>query len=96
MHRDATVGRAGSGGGRKLRYPAYSSREELGHGLKKGSYFKGPIRVNAHDRSQAYITLPGLPSDLMIRVRPLIRTISPFKSIPTTICKCGSVINKPL
>lgn len=64
------MGWAGSSGARKMRFPAYASHEELGTGLKKGLYFKGPIRVNAHDRSQAYITLAGLPSDLMIRVSP--------------------------
>ncbi|BDA45360.1 DIS3-like exonuclease 2 [Coccomyxa sp. Obi] len=52
---------------KKTRFPVYASHEELGQGLKKGHFFKGAIRVNAHDRSQAYVTLPGLPSDLMIR-----------------------------
>ncbi len=54
---------------KKARFPAYASHEELGQGLKKGRYFKGALRVNAHDRSQAYVTIPGLPSDLMIRAR---------------------------
>ncbi len=65
---------------KKMRFPAYASHEELGQGLKKGRFFKGAIRVNAHDRSQAYVTIPGLPSDLMIRVCP--RSVAVCHSVP--------------
>ena len=57
------------GSGRKQRYREHLSHEELGQGLKRGSLFRAPFRVNAHDRTQAFATVPGLPSDLMIRVR---------------------------
>ncbi|KAL4419743.1 hypothetical protein ABPG75_006841, partial [Micractinium tetrahymenae] len=37
-------------------------------GLKSGAYFRGVLRVNASDRTQAFCTLPGLPTDVFIRV----------------------------
>jgi DIS3-like exonuclease 2 len=52
----------------KLRYPEHMGQEELMRGLKRGLLFRASIRVNASDRSQAFATLPGLPSDVMIRV----------------------------
>lgn len=69
---------------KKARFPAYASHEELGQGLKRGQYFKANLRVNAHDRSQAFATLPDLPSDLMIRVIPLflVSCCMPFKVLP--------------
>ncbi len=52
----------------KQRYPQYLPSEALGQGLKKGALIRATIRINAQDRTQAFATVPGLPSDLMIRV----------------------------
>lgn len=54
----------------KQRYPQYLPSELVGQGLKKGALIRASIRINAQDRTQAFATVPGLPSDLMIRVRP--------------------------
>ena len=54
----------------KHRYPHYLAPEEVGQGLKRGALIRATIRINAQDRAQAFATVPGLPSDLMIRVRP--------------------------
>jgi DIS3-like exonuclease 2 len=59
----------GNGSGRKQRFKEHLKHEELGQGLKRGSLFRAPFRSNAHDRTQAFATVAGLPSDLMIRVR---------------------------
>ena len=54
----------------KQRYPQHLASELVGQGLKKGALIRACIRINAQDRSQAFATVPGLPTDLMIRVRP--------------------------
>ena len=59
------------GAARKQRYKEHLGHAELAQGLKGGALLRAPIRVNAHDRSQAFATAPGLPSDLMIRVGAL-------------------------
>ena len=56
--------------GSKQRYPQYLPSDVVGQGLKKGTLIRATIRINAQDRTQAFATVPGLPSDLMIRVRP--------------------------
>ena len=58
----------GGGAAKKQRYKEHLGHAELAQGLKRGALLRVPIRVNAHDRSQAFATVPGLPSDLMIRV----------------------------
>ena len=57
----------------KQRYPHYLASEEVGQGLKMGALIRATIRINPQDRAQAFATVPGLPSDLMIRVRPQYR-----------------------
>ena len=69
--------------GAKQRFPHYLAHEDVGKGLKQSSLMRASIRVNMQDRSQAFATVPGLPSDLMIRVRqlPLVRPlIAPCRS----------------
>ena len=34
-------------------------------GAQNGELFKGPIRINAHRRHQAYVTLPGLARNVL-------------------------------
>jgi len=57
-------------GGPKQRYPQYMAHDQVGQGLKKGVLIRATIRISAQDRSQAFATVPGLPSDLMLRVCP--------------------------
>ena len=42
---------------------------ELQRGLKTGGLFRALFRTNPSDRTQAFCTLPGLPSDIFVRVR---------------------------
>ena len=51
------------------RFPQHLDHDEVGKGLKQGVLLKTIIRFNAQDRQQAFATIEGLPSDLMIRVR---------------------------
>lgn len=46
------------------------SPAELQQGLKRGMLFRAVIRYNASDSSQAFATLPVLPSDILIKVGP--------------------------
>ena len=64
--------------GAKQRFPHYLAHEDVGKGLKQGSLMRASIRVNMQDRSQAFATVPGLPSDLIIRVRhlPFVRPLT--------------------
>ena len=57
-------------GGPKQRHPQYMAHDQVGQGLKKGVLIRTTIRISAQDRSQAFATVPGLPSDLMLRVCP--------------------------
>ncbi|KAG2498028.1 hypothetical protein HYH03_003789 [Edaphochlamys debaryana] len=49
------------------RHAEHLSQEELQRGLKGGQLFRGKMRVNAGDRREAYVTVPGLPHDIMVR-----------------------------
>ena len=56
---------------RRIRYPNYWSQERLMKGLKSGLLFKGELRVNPGDRKQGFVTVEGLPADVLIQVRRL-------------------------
>ena len=65
--------------------PAHAPQQ----GLKSGAYFRGVLRVNASDRTQAFCSLPGLPTDVFIRVRPsmpcpLLHQGAPLPALPCT------------
>ncbi|KAK9845283.1 hypothetical protein WJX81_002294 [Elliptochloris bilobata] len=65
----------GSGSGRRsrskrTRFAAHWERERLQAALKTGGAFRAPLRFNACDRTQAFATLPGLRSDIMVRGAP--------------------------
>ncbi|KAG2436972.1 hypothetical protein HXX76_006487 [Chlamydomonas incerta] len=49
------------------RYAEHLDQAELQRGFKTGQVFRGKIRVNAGDRREAYITIPGLPHDVLLR-----------------------------
>ena len=40
---------------------------ELQRAMKLGHVFRGTLRVNAGDPREAYVTVPGLPNDVMLR-----------------------------
>ena len=44
-------------------------QEELQKGFKTLQLFRGVMRVNASDKSQAYVTLKGLTADIFVKVR---------------------------
>ena len=83
--------------GAKQRFPHYLVHEDVGKGLKKGTLMRASIRVSMQDRSQAFATVPGLPSDLMIRVchlpflRPLLAPCSSMLIWPVMCCCTGRV-----
>ena len=68
---DLTPGRS------QQRFPQHLSHHDTGKGLKQGVFLKAVIRFNAQDRNQAFATIEGLPSDLMIRVRSLYAGVNP-------------------
>eukprot|EP00200_Dunaliella_tertiolecta_P013933 CAMPEP_0202393696 /NCGR_PEP_ID=MMETSP1127-20130417/93044_1 /ASSEMBLY_ACC=CAM_ASM_000462 /TAXON_ID=3047 /ORGANISM="Dunaliella tertiolecta, Strain CCMP1320" /LENGTH=1176 /DNA_ID=CAMNT_0048996285 /DNA_START=55 /DNA_END=3585 /DNA_ORIENTATION=+ len=55
------------GAGKYCRFPEYLPQEQLQIMFKRGLAFRGRFRVNAGDRNEAYITIPGLPHDCMLR-----------------------------
>ncbi|WIA18422.1 hypothetical protein OEZ85_009882 [Tetradesmus obliquus] len=42
-------------------------REQLSHAMKRGHVFRAKFRLNASNRTEAFCTLEGLPSDMTIR-----------------------------
>eukprot|EP00775_Hariotina_reticulata_P008717 gene8717-8898_t len=42
-------------------------RQQLQQGMKRGHIFRAKIRMNAANRSEAFCTLEGLPSDVLLR-----------------------------
>ena len=68
------------------RFLQHLGHDELGKGLKQGVLLKTIMRFNAQDRQQAFATIEGLPSDLMIRVRSHMH-----KGIimTSTLCLCS-------
>lgn len=45
-------------------------------GLKSGALFRATFRTNPSDRTQGYCTLPGLPTDVFVRVRRLAAAVA--------------------
>jgi hypothetical protein len=54
---------------KKVLFPEHATRAELQRGLKNGVLFRAQFRTNAADRTQGYCTVPGLPTDIFIKVR---------------------------
>lgn len=52
------------GARRKEHWP----QEDLQKGFKTMQLFRGVMRVNASDKSQAYVTLKGLTADIFVKV----------------------------
>jgi len=48
------------------RYASYLEPNEVEDGIKEKKYFKGNLRINAHNRTEAYATCEGLPLDVFI------------------------------
>ncbi|KAF5827102.1 hypothetical protein DUNSADRAFT_1322 [Dunaliella salina] len=55
------------GASKYSRFPEYLPQEQLQIMFKRGLAFRGRFRVNAGDRNEAYVTIPGLPHDCMVR-----------------------------
>jgi hypothetical protein len=69
-----TCAKSGPGRGtrsrtRPTRFAPHWEREQLQRALKAGGAFRAALRFSAADRSQAFATLAGLRSDVMVRVR---------------------------
>lgn len=57
-------------------YEDHLSPDELTRGISSGALLQGQIRVNASDRTQGFITIPGLPNDIFIKgIKPQNRAI---------------------
>ena len=65
---------------KRARFAPHWERERLQAALKTGGAFRAALRFNAGDRAQAFATLPGLRTDLMIRVRLLPRRAVPVST----------------
>ncbi|GLI69509.1 hypothetical protein VaNZ11_014144 [Volvox africanus] len=48
-------------------YPEHMPQQDLSTGLKSGQIFRGKIRINPGNANESYVTVPGLPHDLLIR-----------------------------
>jgi len=59
-------GRA-SGAQQQQQCTPYLDAVELQRGIKTGRLFRGRLRANVSDRREAYVTVPGLPHDLLLR-----------------------------
>ena len=69
MHRaSSSSSRGSSGRGSKSYYSEHLAGQLLQQGLKGGALFRCTFRTNPSDRSQGYCTLPGLPTDVFVRV----------------------------
>lgn len=53
---------------RPLCCPPHAPATTLQQGLKGGALFRAAFRTNPSDRSQGYCSLPGLPTDVFVRV----------------------------
>ena len=42
-------------------------QEQLQSGLKLGHLFKGKLRLNMHNKKEGYVSIAGLPHDVLIR-----------------------------
>lgn len=51
---------------RRQVYPGYYSAFDASNGEKAGTLFRGSLRINAKKRTEAYVTIPGLPCDICI------------------------------
>ena len=61
---------------RKARFAPHWEGPALQQGLKSGQLFRATLRVNPSDRSQGFVTIPGLPSDILIKARPRCSSLS--------------------
>jgi DIS3-like exonuclease 2 len=50
----------------KSRFPDYLSLEEVERGLKEGWLYKGSLRINPRRRSDSYVTVDGVPTDIYL------------------------------
>jgi len=48
---------------------------KLSQGLKRGMIFRGKMRINAFNRREGYVTLPGVPVDILIKEHSQNRTV---------------------
>ena len=51
---------------RKPYFPSFISFDEMEHGVEKGTLFQGPLRINAKNRQQAFVTIEGLDIDVYL------------------------------
>lgn len=54
---------------KRPRFAPHWERERLQAALKSGGAHRAALRFSAADRAQAFATLPGLRTDVMVRVR---------------------------
>ncbi|KAL5992396.1 hypothetical protein ACLOJK_013313 [Asimina triloba] len=47
-------------------FPPHLSVEAVNKAIEKGDVFRGSFRVNAHNRLEAYCTIDGVPTDILI------------------------------
>jgi len=52
---------------RRPRYEEYWSQDQVDAGVSAGTVFVATLRVNPNDRSQAFVTVPGLTSDILVK-----------------------------
>ncbi|PRP88367.1 mitotic control protein [Planoprotostelium fungivorum] len=68
-----TPNRNGNNGGQRKggkkqrdRHPAYLSNELVQKGIENKTLFQGGIRINAHNRKEAYVTTDGMALDVFV------------------------------
>lgn len=60
------MGTAPGGAPRRLFFQPHWADHVVEDALKRGTVFTGKLRVNAHNRNEAYCTIDGIPVDILI------------------------------
>uniref|UniRef100_A0A061SEE0 Dis3-like exonuclease 2 n=1 Tax=Tetraselmis sp. GSL018 TaxID=582737 RepID=A0A061SEE0_9CHLO len=61
------IGRPRRAPARKQRFKEYWMQSELQEGMKSGKVFRATFRCNAKNRSEGYVSIPGIPVDMLIK-----------------------------
>ncbi|XP_062220345.1 DIS3-like exonuclease 2 [Phragmites australis] len=63
---EAPVARVGGGAAGRRYFQAHWPEQDVEEAIKRGNAFVGKLRVNAHNRNEAYCTIDGIPVDILI------------------------------
>ena len=84
---------------RKLFYEPFMEEEEVNSGLEAGKLFMGSLRINQRRRTDAYVTVSGMPFDVYVegvkdRNRALQRDVVAIRLLPLEKWVTKDVVEK--